>query len=420
MSISNKRIKYRMRVSEEELKGLLHMLNEMKWLMASFILVVMIGGCNSTTHYQEKAEKVKSSDITFPGKFYTKEIESCSALPGRAKFDNASTFKIIENVIGYDWAKFHTETGTSLIVDHDVITVPAKLMLTAIQHAIANNNQANLDTGKDLMLRIARADTLYNSIGYKELQKKPRCWENNNPDSPCWYHEYEFASQWFANYMIAAIYMKSEFNKKELKDINRYINKMYKKFLKPIQFRKNNKGFYAMANGGLSILVYASWTNNKKLAAKEINHTFNEIDNLFYYDGYINDNSFRGLRGQWYHSYGVNIALGYIYIAKLWGAEVPEKIQNKLVNSAKVVNLAITNPDKFADRKNPNGLARNRITNKNSARPHTHQMAIAIDTLMEMVVGIKLEHDPIYFSKRKMHTPDGTDDLIGFNPNCVK
>jgi hypothetical protein len=32
--------------------------------------------------------------------------------------------------------------------------------------------------------------------------------------------------------------MKSEFNKKELKDINRYIDKMYKKFLKPIQLEK--------------------------------------------------------------------------------------------------------------------------------------------------------------------------------------
>ena len=81
-----------MRVSEEELKGLLSMLNEIRWLMALFSLVVMIGGCNSITHYQEKAAKVKSSDITFPGKFYTKEIESCSALPSRAKFDNASSF----------------------------------------------------------------------------------------------------------------------------------------------------------------------------------------------------------------------------------------------------------------------------------------------------------------------------------------
>ena len=363
--------------------------------------------------------KVKSKNITFPGKYYTKEIKSCLALPSRAKFNNASTFKTIEDVIGYDWAKFHTETGNSLIVNHDVITVPGKLMLTAIQHAIANNNQTNLDRGKDLLLRIAKADTLYNSISYEELQKKPRCWVNNDPDSPCWYHEFEFAGQTFGNFMIAAIYLKSEFNEKELKEMNRYIEKMYKKFLKPIQFRKNT-GFYAMANGGLSTLVYASWTNDKKLAAKEINHTFNEIDRLFYKDGYIDNNSFRGGRGQWYHSYGVDIALGYVYIAKLWGAEVPEKVHNKLVNSAKVVNLAITNHDKFAERKNPNGLARNRITSKENTQHHTHQMAIAIDTLMEIVVGIKLEHDPKYLQLRnKFHAPQGTDDLIGFNPNCI-
>ena len=383
----------------------------MKKLLGIIVLGLLLSG--------NAYAKVKSKDITFPGKFYTKEIKSCSALPNNVKFDNAETFKTIEDVVGFDWAKFHTETGTSLIVNHDVITVPGKLMLTAIQHAIANNNQTNLDRGKDLLLRIAKADTLYNSISYEELQKKPRCWVNNDPDSPCWYHEFEFAGQTFGNFMIAAIYLKSEFNEKELKEMNRYIDKMYKKFLKPIQFRKNDKGFYAMANGGLSTLVYASWTNNKKLAAKEINHTFNEIDSLFYKDGYINDNSFRGLRGQWYHSYGVNIALGYVYIAKLWGAKVPEKVQNKLVNSAKVVNLAITDPDKFAERKNPNGKARNRIKNKNSATPHTHQMAIAIDTLMEIVAGIELEHDPIYLSKRKMHIPDGTDDLIGFNPNCI-
>jgi len=383
----------------------------MKKLLGIMVLGLLLSG--------NAYAKVKSKDITFPGKFYTKEIKSCSALPNNVKFDNAETFKTIEDVVGFDWAKFHTETGTSLIVNHDVITVPGKLMLTAIQHAIANNNQTNLDLGKDLLLRIAKADTLYNSISYEELQKKPRCWVNNDPDSPCWYHEFEFAGQTFGNFMIAAIYLKSEFNKKELKEMNRYIDKMYKKFLKPIQFRKNDKGFYAMANGGLSTLVYASWTNNKKLAAKEINHTFNEIDSLFYKDGYINDNSFRGLRGQWYHSYGVNIALGYAYIAKLWGAKVPEKVQNKLVNSAKVVNLAITDPDKFAERKNPNGKARNRIKNKNSATPHTHQMAIAIDTLMEIVADIELEYDPIYLSKRKMHIPDGTDDLIGFNPNCI-
>jgi len=39
--------------------------------------------------------------------------------------------------------------------------------------------------------------------------------------------------------------------------------------------------------------------------------------------------------------------------------------------------------------------------------------------LMEIVVGIELEYDPKYLQLRKFHTPDGTDDLIGFNPNCI-
>ena len=291
--------------------------------------------------------------------------------------------------------------------------------MIATHNALINGEDNNLAIAKDFAVQIAKVDTLHNSYGYEELKDLGMCWENNDPDAPCWYHEFEFAGQWFGNYMINAVMLKSELNKEEFKIVDKYIKKMYKKFLKPIQFKKNDKGFYAMANGGLSTLVYASWTEDKKLAAKEINHTLKQIDKLFYDDGYINDNSFRGLRGQWYHSYGVDIALGYIYIAELWGANVPKNIHEKLFNSVKVVNLAITDPEKFLERKNPNGLARNRITDPKKATPHTHQMAIAIDTLMEIVTGIKLEHDPIYLRKRKMHTPDGIDDLIGFNPNCI-
>ena len=363
--------------------------------------------------------KVKSKDISFPGKYYTKEIKTCSAIPKDKSFSNKSTIDTVRSVVGFDWSAHHTKYSNSILVDHTAITKPIKVMIAASHIAIGEKNQINVNIAKDLLLEIAKANTLYNSISYKELKKKGKCWKDNNPKAPCWYHEYEFAGQWFGNYMISAVMLKSELNKEEFKIVNNYIKKMYKKFLKPIQFKKNDKGFYAMANGGLSTLVYASWTEDKKLAANEINHTLKQIDKLFYDDGYINDNSFRGLRGQWYHSYGVDIALGYIYIAELWGANVPKNIHEKLSNSAKVVNLAITDPEKFLERKNPNGLARNRITDPKKATPHTHQMAIAIDTLMEIVTGIKLEHDPIYIRKRKMHTPDGIDDLIGFNPNCI-
>ena len=382
-----------------------------KYLLKILFLIILISG--------NAFAKVKSKDITFPGKYYTKEIKACSAIPKDKSFSNKSTLDTVTSVVGFDWSAYHMKYSNSIWVEHAAITTPIKVMIAATNQAIGNKNQNNINIAKSLLIQMAEVNTLHNSIGYIELKEKPKCWENNDPDSPCWYHEFEFAGQWFGNYMINALMLKSELNKEEFKIVNKYIKKMYKKFLKPIQFKKNEKGFYAMANGGLTTLIYASWTDDKKLAAKGINHTFEEIDKLFYDDGYINDNSFRGLRGQWYHSYGVNIALGYIYIAELWGAKIPKEIQEKIFNSVKIVNLAITNPKKFSERKNPNGLARNRITDPKKATPHTHQMAIAIDTLMEIVTGIKLEHDPIYLRKRKMHTPDGIDDLIGFNPNCI-
>ena len=383
----------------------------MKKILGILVLGLLLSG--------NALAKVESKDINFPGKYYTKEIKTCSAIPKDKSFSNKSTIDTVKSVVGFDWSAYHEKYSNSIWVEHAAITKPIKVMIAGTHIAIGDKNQTNINIAKGLLLEIANANTLYNSISYKELKKKGMCWKDNNPKAPCWYHEYEFAGQWFGNYMISAVMLKSELNKEEFKIVNNYIKKMYKKFLKPIQFKKNDKGFYAMANGGLSTLVYASWTEDKKLAAKEINHTLKQIDKLFYDDGYINDNSFRGLRGQWYHSYGVDIALGYIYIAELWGANVPKNIHEKLFNSVKVVNLAITDPEKFLERKNPNGLARNRITDPKKATPHTHQMAIAIDTLMEIVTGIKLEHDPIYLQKRKMHTPDGIDDLIGFNPNCI-
>ncbi len=54
---------------------------------------------------------------------------------------------------------------------------------------------------------------------------------------------------------------------------------------------------------------------------------------------------------------------------------------------------------------------------KHNARKHTHQEALAIDTLMEMVTGIKHEKDITYLAKRPKY---GIDNLIGFNTNCIK
>jgi hypothetical protein len=362
--------------------------------------------------------KIKSKDIKFPGKFYTNKIETCKAMPDTT-FELDFYKKRVEGLIGYDWHADHQANSNSLVVNHDNITVPIKVFLAATHNAIGKNEKGNIEIAKKLLVDLAKANTLYDSISIEGLKSKPKCWANNDPNSPCWYHEYEFARGVFSNYMIGALWLKSELTKDEFKIVNKYIKKMYKKFLKPVEFKKQDAGIYQMANGGASTLVYASWTNNKKLAAKEINFRFKEFDKLIYDDGYINNNSFRGYRGQWYHSYGLNITLGYVYVAELWGAKIPEKLQKKINNSAKVANLAITDWKKFKSREFK-GKNRNKISDPSNAIKHTHQMAIAIDKLMEVITGIKLENDPVYLQKRKMHLKDGIDDLIGFNPNCIK
>ena len=362
--------------------------------------------------------KVKSKDIKFPGKYYTNKIENCTAMPD-STFELDFYKKRVEGLIGYDWHADHQANSNSLVVNHDNITVPIKVFLAATHNAIGKDEKGNIEIAKKLLVDLAKANTLYDSISIEGLKSKPKCWANNDPNSPCWYHEYEFARGVFSNYMIGALWLKSELTKDEFKIVNKYIKKMYKKFLKPVEFKKQDAGIYQMANVGASTLVYASWTNNKKLAAKEINFRFKEFDKLIYDDGYINNNSFRGYRGQWYHSYGLNITLGYVYVAKLWGAKIPEKLQQKIINSAKVSNLAIKDWKKFKSREFK-GKNRNKISDPSNAIKHTHQMAIAIDKLMEVVTGIELENDPVYLQKRKMHLKDGIDDLIGFNPNCIK
>ena len=362
--------------------------------------------------------KIKSKDINFPGKFYSNKIETCMAMPDTT-FELDFYKKRVEGLIGYDWHADHQANSNSLVVNHDNITVPIKVFLAATHNAIGKNEKGNIEIAKKLLVDLAKANTLYDSISIEGLKSKPKCWANNDPNSPCWYHEYEFARGVFSNYMIGALWLKSELTKDEFKIVNKYIKKMYKKFLKPVEFKKQDAGIYQMANGGASTLVYASWTNNKKLAAKEINFRFKEFDKLIYDDGYINNNSFRGYRGQWYHSYGLNITLGYVYVAELWGAKIPKKLKNKIINSAKVVNLAIMDWEKFKSREYK-GKNRNKISDPSNAIKHTHQMAIAVDKLMEVVTGIKLENDPVYLQKRKMHLKDGIDDLIGFNPNCIK
>ena len=136
---------------------------------------------------------------------------------------------------------------------------------------------------------------------------------------------------------------------------------------------------------------------------------------MFYEDGYINNNSFRGVRAQWYHSYGLNPALAYVLIAKQWGVEVPDQIMSKLIKASELVNLAILDRKNFLNRKFE-GENNNITTDPSKAIWHTHQHAIAINTLMKLVTEVEMVEDTMWDGKR---AKVGIDETIGFNPQCL-
>lgn len=364
--------------------------------------------------------KVSSKDINFPGKFYTKEIQSCSILPPYYLSSKRIEDKI-RSLIGYDWPNDWKKHSNSMNVIHGGITEPMNFFYVATYNALINKDENDILKAKKILLDFAQNEILYDSIGFNAVKKKPRCWKNNDPNSPCWYHQYEFAKDVLANYILVAILLKDQLSSKEFEIVDKYIAKFYKKFLKPQLNEKHEKGFFAMANGLTGILIYSSWKEDDKLAAKTINKVFNMIDDLFYEDGYINNNSFRGYRGQWYHSYGLNSALGFVYVAKLWGADVPDNIQKKLIKSSEVANLAILDWEKFKERKYTGGENLNKISDPKNAIKHSHQEAYSLSKLMELVTNIKLEKDIAYLYKmRENQGYNGLDRVVGFNANCIK
>ena len=362
--------------------------------------------------------EIIANDLKVPKNYYTNDeltiFQSCPAY-GNTVFSSNYTTEYLEGFVGYDWASDWKKNSNSLNVHHQRITGPIKEFLIATHNAVSSENENDIFLAKEFAIKIAQADTLYNSIGYEAVKKKPGCYANGDINAPCWYHQYSFAREVFGNFIIAAVWLKPYFSETEFEIVNKYIKKMYVKFIQPAENNIEERGFYAMANGGLNILAYANWIEDKNLAAKEINLRFQEIDTLFYEDGYINNNSFRGVRAQWYHSYGLNPALAYVHIAKLWGVEVPNQIMSKLIKASDLVNLAILDRESFLNRKFE-GENNNITTDPSKAIWHTHQNAMAINTLMKLVTEVEMVEDTQWDSKRARV---GIDETIGFNPQCL-
>ena len=363
-----------------------------------------------------------AASLHIPTYFYGDRLGSCQMMyHGRpVSLKSAAVRLKIKNVIGYDWDADHHARSDSLTVRHERISFPARLLFAASHFAMSQDDPDQIRQAVSYVVAIARADTILNTMTVREVKKLgSKCYEGKGKTSAkCWAHAPQFAAQFAGNYLVSAILLESKMKNSERAIVDKYARKLHKKYIKPwyAQSRRSDRGFYQMANGGISELAYAAWRKDKRLASTTFKRIFKDINRLFYKDGYINNNSFRGVRGFWYHTYGVNSALATIGLARAWNVKVPARVNKKVVKAVRLINVGVADLKKFKSRRF-SGYRGNATTNPKNARPHIHQMAIAIDAMAKRYAGVTLKKDTVYLRKRRNESP--SDFTLGFSPSCM-
>ena len=312
--------------------------------MAILALAVWTGTANAAwlqkkdpnTDQEQQAET--SADI--PTYFYGDQLGHCD-LTRRGlvmSLEDDSVRTQIRDVIGYDWDSDHHSRSDSLTVRHERISRPARMLFAATHHALSNDDSVHIQEAVSIVVDIARADTILNTMTVRQAKNiGSRCYEGKGKTSAkCWVHAPQFAAQFAGNYLVSAIHLKAYMDEDQRQTVDDYARKLYRKYIKPwyADVRRGGVGFNQMANGGISELAYAAWSEDRKMALKSFGKIFKDIGKLFYRDGYINNNSFRGVRGFWYHTYGVNSALAVLGLAEAWKVNVPEAVLDRVQKSA--------------------------------------------------------------------------------------
>ena len=192
-----------------------------------------------------------------------------------------------------------------------------------------------------------------------------------------------------------------------------------------------------MGYGSFSVLAYAAYTQDKNLAYKTFEETYNYIDKRLLEDGFIVNNSFRGVRGYWYHTLGLNNILGFVALAEEWNYPLNDDFKLRISKAVDQMGLGARDINayhaqwidkfntktyrlKFAGRDIYVG---NSSLDEKDARYHIHQHAPFIDYLSKRytdadvsffnqeVIGVKTWKD----KKRGSYY----DRMLGFNPKCI-
>lgn len=352
----------------------------------------------------------------------------------------------------YSWKQDHDKRSNSLTVHMEQLTNRMSFLNATLDNAIIEDRlEPQAELAIKLLMTYAENDLMLDSTTLDEItamRKKgsyKRCYQGKgNVKAVCHAHTAQEAARFAGQLTIAALKVKPFMDEASAAIIDDYLKTLYRKYSKPWQRAHNGKwkdknanGFYQMANGGFNVLAYAAYTNDKNLAFKTFDDTHRFIDRILLGNGLIINNSFRGVRGYWYHTLGLNNILGYVALAHQWGYPIESDLMKRISSAVDQMALGAKDLDAYHAQWLPkfnkktyrliyqgkNIYVGNSSLDEKDARYFVHQQAPFIDHLSARYTGADSSffneriHGVMVWNYKKREAY--YDRTLGFNPHCI-
>ena len=302
-------------------------------------------------------------------------------------------------------------TSTSLTVKHDKYSANWKPILFNSYAAAASNDKALARTILDGLAKMATAKLYLKEKGLLTWRQAldTRCYEKGT-DAPCPSHTPRFVTRMYANLFISAAVLQSFMTDEDREIILPWFKAGYKKFMLP-KTGTDTDGIYDFANLGLAQLAYAALTNNKGLARRELSTRKRGLAKKIQTSGYIRDNSYRGVRALWYHTYGLDPALSYALVAREWGEDFFQDAKLRPRFKAAIEKTALGVND-YAAFRSVGNRGSSYSTNPDDEIASIHQFALNLPLIAKREFGINLPLDNRYKHLRKYEAYSSTSGMM--------
>ncbi|MFY0691757.1 MAG: alginate lyase family protein [Paracoccaceae bacterium] len=301
--------------------------------------------------------------------------------------------------------------STSLSVNKDAYAANWTPVLFNAYGAAASGDEKLARTILDGLSRMAAARLYLNEKGLLTLKQalKVQCYKNG-PNSPCPSHTPRFVTRMYSNLMISAAVLQSFMTEQDRKVILPWFKAAYKKFVVP-ELKSDSDGIYDFANSGLTQLAYAALTGDKRLAKRELSKRKKDFTKVIQKSGYLRNNSYRGVRALWYHTYGLDPALSYALVAREWGQDFfrDPKLGPRLRAAVDKTALGVTN---YAAFRSVGNRGESYSTDPRDRIASIHQFALNLPLIAKREFGINLPLDGRYRQLSRLESYSSTSGLM--------